>query len=168
MRLFIAVTFDDAVLSALEELLRQCGRLGRGSWTRRDNLHLTLEFLGELEETAAAEAAMDAVTAPGFDLTLSRPGFFRREGGDILWLGVEPAPGLLAVQRQLHQELLRRGLRLENRPYRPHITLGRRVLLDAPPPCPALTQRVEGISLMESSRVNGVLTYTELYWRRLG
>ena len=167
MRLFIAVTFDDSVLDGLEELTAACRRLGRGSWSRRDNLHLTLEFLGELPDTAAAEAAMDALTAPAFRLTLSHLGFFRRPEGDVLWMGAEPCPALTDMQRRLHGLLLNQGLRLERRPFRPHLTLGRRVRLEQLPPCPTLVQPVTGISLMESSRPGGVLTYTERYWRRL-
>lgn len=167
MRLFIAVTFDEELLYRLERLIGQCKALGRGRWTRRDNLHLTLEFLGELTDIAAAQAAMDAVTAPAFPLILSGLGFFRRKDGDLLWVGVEHTPGLMEVQRQLHHELKHRGFRLENRPYRPHLTLGRQVSMDRLPPCPTLSAQVPGISLMESRRENGALTYDELYWRRL-
>ena len=167
MRLFIAITFEDAVLDELEELMAQCRTLGRGGWTRRDNLHLTLEFLGERKDSAAARAAMDAVTAGPVDLTLSGLGFFRREGGDILWLGVDRSPALLDLQKQLHQQLKARGLKLENRPYRPHLTLARRAVMKDLPPSPTLTQHVAAISLMESRRVDGVLTYTELYRKEL-
>lgn len=168
MRLFIAIRFDDGVLDELEGFIAQCRRLGRGRWTRRDNLHLTLAFLGEQRDTAAAEAAMDGLSAPAFDLTLAGLGRFRREGGDLLWLGAEPSAPLLTAERQLRQGLKRQGFSPEERPFRPHLTLGRQVSLPAPPPAPTLTQRVEGVSLMESRREAGVLTYTELYWRRLG
>ena len=92
MRLFVALTFEDAFLDALTQYLCRCRQLGRGSWTRREQLHLTLEFLGELQDPAPAMAAMDAVTVPPFDLVTGQPGFFRREEGDVFWLGVEPSP----------------------------------------------------------------------------
>lgn len=167
MRLFVALTFEDAFLDALTQYLHSCRRLGRGSWTRREQLHLTLEFLGELQDPVPAMVAMDAVTVPPFDLVTGQPGFFRREDGDIFWLGLEPSPPLLSLQRQLHTALSRQGLKLETRLFRPHLTLGRGVTLSQPPAPPQLAQFISGISLLESSRVDGALTYTEQYWRRL-
>ena len=72
MRLFIAVSFP----APLREQLRQAaGRLQgqclRGRFTLTDNFHLTLAFLGETERRAAAEAAMDRVSAPGKEFYFS-------------------------------------------------------------------------------------------------
>ena len=76
----------------------------------------------------------------------------------------------MRLQAELHQSLRREGLRLEKRPYRPHLTLARRLrdrgetVLTQPVPDAV---PVRGISLMRSDRVEGKVRYTELYWREL-
>ena len=175
MRLFIAVSFP----APLREQLRQAaGRLQgqclRGRFTLTDNFHLTLAFLGETERRAAAEAATDRVSAPGFDLQIGAPGLFRQRDGDLWWLGVEPCPALLEVHRQLTEELSAAGFVLERRPFRPHLTLGRQVV---PAPgfdraafarsLPPMGTKAHRITLMQSERIQGRLTYTSLHHRPL-
>lgn len=175
MRLFIAVSFP----APLREQLRQAaGRLQgqclRGRFTLTDNFHLTLAFLGETERRAAAEAAMDRVSAPGFVLQIGAPGLFRQRDGDLWWLGIEPSPALLEVHRQLTEELSASGFVLERRPFRPHLTLGRQVV---PAPgfdraafarsLPPMGTKVRRITLMQSEHIQGRLTYTPLHHRAL-
>ncbi len=170
MRLFLAIELEepvrDRLLDTVTALKRQC----RGRWSRRENLHLTLEFLGELPDAREVIEAMDAVSVPPFDLTLNGLGRFRQEGGDLIWYGVTSSPALLDLQQKLHAELKERGFRLEHRPYKPHLTLGRQVAGAGELsgyPAPRIAQRVREFSLMESRRVDGKLTYTALYRRRL-
>ena len=71
---------------------------------------------------------------------------------------------------ELHEALRREGLRLENRPYRPHLTLARRLRDRGETVLPNPFSGeipVTGISLMRSDRVEGKIQYTELYWKRL-
>ena len=171
MRLFIAINFPDAVKDRLESAVQALRRQGvKASWSRRENLHLTLEFLGEVERAAPVITAMERVKAQKFSLRLTNSGRFRREGGDIFWLGVARSEPLMRLQAELHQSLRREGLRLEKRPYRPHLTLARRLrdrgetVLTQPVPDAV---PVRGISLMRSDRVEGKVQYTELYWREL-
>ena len=171
MRLFIAINLPDAVKDSLESAVKTLRRQGvKANWSRRENFHLTLAFLGELESAEPAITAMEQVRARKFSLRFTDSGRFRREGGDIFWLGVAQSEPLMELQAELHQALRREGLRLERRPYRPHLTLARRLrdrgetvltqsLPDAVP--------VRGISLMRSDRVEGKVQYTELYWREL-
>lgn len=170
MRLFLAIELEEAPRHALMDAIHALKTHGRGRWTRRENLHLTLEFLGELPDARDVVRAMDAVSAPPFDLSLNGLGRFRQEGGDLIWYGVDPCPALLDLQKRLHAELKERGFRLERRPYRPHLTLGRQVTGAGELsgyPAPRVTQRVKAFSLMESRRVDGKLTYTALYRRQL-
>ena len=97
MRLFIAINFGDTALDAFEaarERLR--AQAGRANYSRRENLHLTLAFLGELPGSRLAdiEAAMSAAAAGAgaFTLSFDHAGRFRREGGDIWWLGAADCP----------------------------------------------------------------------------
>ena len=110
MRLFIAILFDDDTvdkLSALRDGLHDLS--SHGSFVQRENLHLTLEFLGECsaEERNRAMRAMDSLSFPSFRLKLDRLGFFSRPDGDIWWVGAEEDPDLMGMQRSLHSNQCR-------------------------------------------------------------
>ena len=167
MRLFIAINFGDRALDAFEaarERLR--AQAGRANYSRRENLHL-----GELPGSRLAdiEAAMSAAAAGAgaFTLSFDHAGRFRREGGDIWWLGAADCPALTALQSRLASELRARGFALEDRRFYPHLTLARRVFGAADPRsllAGAVPCRVSGMSLMLSERPEGKLTYTELFY----
>ena len=113
---------------------------------------------------------MERVQARRFSLRFTNSGRFRRAEGDIFWLGVARSEPLMALQAELHEALRREGLRLENRPYRPHLTLARRLRDRGETVLPNPFSGeipVTGISLMRSDRVEGKIQYTELYWKRL-
>ena len=60
MRLFIAIAFPDKIKDRLKAGMDALRRQGvRASWSRRENLHLTLEFLGKLDSAKEAIAAME-------------------------------------------------------------------------------------------------------------
>lgn len=85
MRLFIAIAFPDKIKDRLKAGMDDLRRQGvRASWSRRENLHLTLEFLGELDSAKEAIAAMEQVQAAPFRLEFAPSGRFRRREGDIL------------------------------------------------------------------------------------
>jgi 2'-5' RNA ligase len=170
MRLFIAILLDEPVKDALcqvRDRLRAAAESGR--MTRRENLHLTLAFLGEVPPSRiqAIRRCMEAAAGPAFDLELRGVGRFRRDGGDIWWMGAALPPALLDLSRGLNAGLRDAGFPLEDRELRPHLTLGREIRLPrafdrAALEAPALLQPVRRIHLMQSDRVKGVLTYTPL------
>ena len=170
MRLFIAINFNDSTrtrLLALRDELRF--RSTRGNFSAPENLHLTLAFLGECDakQTAAAKAAMDAVTFELFPVLIDRVGRFKRDGGDIWWAGVQASKPLLDLQSVLSDKLIASGFSLDKRKYSPHITLGREVLTDAEPlQVEPFGETVAGIELMKSERIGGKLTYTAIYEKR--
>ena len=171
MRLFIAINLSPETkdkLIALTGELRAASP--RGNFSLPENLHLTLAFLGECSENQAsrAKSAMDALDFQPFDLRVERIGRFPREGGDIWWAGVSQSGPLMALHRDLTEHLLRADFSLERRPYRPHITLGRKVSASLPPrPVTPFAQRVTSIELMKSEQIAGKLTYTAIYAKTL-
>ena len=172
MRLFVAVNFEPVVLDALAGVADALRREEvSGVFTRRENFHLTLAFLGEVPRPDGAMRAMDRVDAHAFSLGLGGLGRFRREGGDIWWLGVSAPPELGALQRALAKELIREGFSLEERDYRPHLTLGRQVRLERAlgrDVFPAVAQvQVSEFCLMRSDRIDGRLTYRKIYTKCL-
>jgi 2'-5' RNA ligase len=133
VRCFVAVGGGAGLAAALGDWLTLTReRFPELSVTAPANLHLTLAFLGELDEAAvaAAASAVDGAAAGivrGWEVGWGEAGGF--PGGSrprVLWLGVGTgAAELMAAQRLLAGELGARGLPLDAKPYRPHLTLAR-------------------------------------------
>ena len=168
MRLFLAIEFDDAVKDMLAQTASTLRDVCvRGNFTRRENFHLTLVFLGETDRVSAVRQAMHAVQSPPFMMRICGSGMFRRSGGNIAWAGVEKNDALLSLQSALSDALRANGFRVEDRNYTPHLTLGREVVLqkgvaEVPEP-PETDVKVDAITLMRSDRIQGKLTYTPIY-----
>jgi 2'-5' RNA ligase len=139
MRLFIAADLDDgareAVSGAVTRLRDDAERDRQGStrsvaWVEARNLHLTLHFLGEIDEVRLP--SLRSVLAPGIDLAPPRVrlggwGVFPPRGpARVVWLGVHAGSAVLA---SAHAELGRRlravRVATESRPFSPHLTVGR-------------------------------------------
>ena len=101
------------------------------SWSREDNLHLTLKFLGDVpvarivDVSAAASAAARA--SDPFELILGGCGVFPTKGKpSVLWIGIEdPRGGLHKVQQSLEEECAARGFTRDSRAFHPHLTIAR-------------------------------------------
>lgn len=177
MRLFIAINLNEPWMDWLMNaagILKQSSDQGR--FTLRENLHLTLVFLGETEEDrlGLVKSAMNRVNSKSFSLEIAELGRFRRHGGDLYWAGVKENETLMKLQDKLSKELLLEGFSLEKRAFSPHLTLGRQVKLrDDFQKLKALAEgevppmEVRRFSLMKSERINGRMVYTELYGRDL-
>ncbi|HHT87920.1 MAG TPA: RNA 2',3'-cyclic phosphodiesterase [Clostridiales bacterium] len=175
MRLFTAVTFDEDIRDSLYEVINMLRPLTvKGSFTLKENLHLTLNFIGETSDVDSVRKAMEqAVLSTGmenFNITISGFGRFKSRDGDICWLGVKREERLWRLQRELSDQLRAVGFVLEKRDYTPHLTLARRVhfakgfdVSEISRNIPVLMQKVGKVSLMKSERINGKLTYTEVY-----
>lgn len=174
MRLFIAINLNNEIKDYLMSAIGQLKKASAGgNFTHRENLHLTLVFLGELDpgRVPAIKSAMDWASGEPFRLSFSGFGRFRRRGGgDTHWAGVEKNQELIAIQKRLTAELDEAGFALEDREYSPHLTLGREVRLSDPAAdiygelaSVKKEMSVSRISLMKSERIAGKLTYTEVY-----
>jgi len=98
LRLFVALPLPDAIAGAVQKT--QSG-LERASWSKRDNLHITLRFVGELDEAQATDldlALADIRVAP-FELVLQGSGFFGNSKPHAAWMGVAPSEALTHLQR---------------------------------------------------------------------
>ena len=119
-----------------------------------------------------AEAVLQTVCKrfPSFPVTLRGSGRF----GDLYWAGLERSRALSALASTLQKELRAAGFPMEDRPFKPHITLGRRIVPQSTVPPSAApadpitlhirpkTMEASWVSLMCSERINGKLAYTEL------
>jgi 2'-5' RNA ligase len=135
MRLFVAVDLsEDARQAIAAEQKRIAAALAeaktRLKWVRSEHLHLTLVFLGEVEDVrvpSVVDAIGRDVDAPPFDVTFSGAGVFPpHRAPRALWIGIGAgASELTAVQKELAQRVARTGVDLDDRPFSPHLTLGR-------------------------------------------
>lgn len=125
-RLFFALWPDEAVRRGIVESRKRLGAISR----RRvpdHNLHLTLAFLGDRPagELADIETAADTLSASAFDLVLDRFGWFARAG--VVWLGGEAPEAARTLAAGLGEAVGALGIDLDRRPFRPHVTLFRKV-----------------------------------------
>ena len=131
-RAFVALLLDEAVRASVSAEIERLRPLSRAvAWVPAPNLHLTLKFLGEETDARLALATealgeAGAVTAP-FSITLFRVGAFPgMERPRILWVGVaEGALAIRALQSRIEAALERRGFVRDDRPWHPHLTIGR-------------------------------------------
>ena len=102
--------------------------LKNARWVAPENLHVTLRFIGEVDENVVEEVsrALDDVRAEPFTLTIRGLGTFGRPPSSV-WAGVGDTPnGALAhLQANVESILVRAGLPPEGRKYTPHVTLAR-------------------------------------------
>jgi 2'-5' RNA ligase len=178
MRIFIAINLEQEISDALEKLIHKLkDQSVQGNFTRKENLHITLIFIGETSRIKPIKEVMDSIKVlPGtFKIKIKGLGKFPRAGGDIYWLGVEKSNELDTIYEELTTKLRAIGFDIEKRPFKPHLTLGRKVVLKKDfeyrtfEKCISpLSIKVTKISLMKSERISGKLTYTEIYSRKLG
>ncbi|MGF1624547.1 MAG: RNA 2',3'-cyclic phosphodiesterase [Alphaproteobacteria bacterium] len=125
MRLFVGIGMPPAIQDRLHRLR---SAIPGARWIDRENLHLTLRFIGELagDEAEDVAFALSRIEAEAFDLRLRGLGHFENGGEPTqLWADVEPCPSLTRLQEKVDSALRRSGVRFEKRNFRAHVTLAR-------------------------------------------
>jgi len=133
MRTFIAVDLDAPIRSALVEIGRRADvGPAKVKWTAIESLHVTLHFLGELTDAAAAKLCEACRTAAAkvrpFDFDVRRAVSVPPSGRKVrmAWAEVDDPDGRLAeLHARLGKVVGALGHRVERRPFRPHVTLAR-------------------------------------------
>ena len=166
MRLFIAINFSDEIKTTLLGAVRELkSQAISGNFTRPENLHLTLAFIGETDNVAAVRKVLDNINESSFDMTVKGSGNF----GNLFWVGIENNPKLKNLAEEIKRDLRECGFEIEDKAFKPHITLARQLETNVPISLNVeeKSMTVSRISLMKSERINGKLTYTEIYERTL-
>lgn len=126
-RLFMALMVPEPQRSQLALLQ---GGLEGARWVPPEKLHLTIRFIGEVDEPTAQDIAtvLDGLDVKNFQIHLSGIGVF--DPGNrprSLWAGVKDAAPLAALHEKCNQALRRCGVHEERRKYLPHVSLARLV-----------------------------------------
>lgn len=175
MRLFIGIDLSTEIKANLLEFQSELRQLGvSGSWKSQENFHITLEFLGELESSSVPilteilskvarniEPFMLNLEGLGAFPSMSRP--------HTLWTAVNGnLNGLNHLRDEIHSELAKSGFALEDRKFKPHITLASHPELNGLDLSVVRTKRlgeynVKEVVLFESKAIRGKRIYTDLY-----
>lgn len=164
MRLFIAINFDQKMKDALEDLQEGLRARGiRGNYTRTENLHLTLAFIGEYKNPGIVLDILEGIPFEPFTVSLEGIRYFR----DMIFADISPCPPLEKTVRELRRALGRNDIPFDRKKFSPHITLVRKVSYSHDRPVlPSAASRqgtmVDRISLMKSERGKKGMIYTEL------
>jgi RNA 2',3'-cyclic 3'-phosphodiesterase len=129
MRIFVAIPFPQPVKDMLHTLAQSA--TFKAKWEHPDNYHLTLRFIGDVDEEGYARyvSALKTIQASTFDMTLQGVGRFPPEAkkpARVLWVGVAASPKLIALERAISAVLESNGLpKDKHETYHPHMTLAR-------------------------------------------
>ena len=128
--MFCAVELPQEVRARLQDhvtRLRKEVPDAAASWSRVENIHLTLKFFGnvEVDRIATVSHAIDRAVKEfsPFEIEVGGTGAFRTQ---VLWIGVADTSGKLSVlQKQIENECAAEGFEKDDRNYRPHLTIAR-------------------------------------------
>ena len=133
-RTFCAIELPPEVRSQLAkhaQQLRDAVPSVTASWSKPENVHLTLKFFGNVptQSLAKISAAASRVGSEfsSFQIRIGGTGVFpRRSRPQVLWIGVGDSSGRLSdLQQRLEEEFAREGFPKEDRGFRPHLTIAR-------------------------------------------
>jgi 2'-5' RNA ligase len=174
MRLFLAFPLPDDVLDRIEEVQAE---VPFGRPVPRENLHLTLSFLGELDrpEAEALHDGLCRIAVPAIAVDFEGLGTFGRPVPSILFAAVAGNAALTSLHRKLRATAHAAGIMPDRERFRPHVTLVR-FCKDRRPDDAAVLARflsvwgavrlpgfvAEGFSLVESHLARGVPSYEDL------
>lgn len=162
MRLFFALPLGESLrgeIAVLQETWRSLGV--RGNFTPKENLHITLAFIGEYGDLEKVLDAVSKVSFSPFNLTLDGLGNFQ----DTYWLGTKKSPELAGLAAKIRSSLAGSDIPYDRKRFMSHITLMRKaefwggvdlLLKDLP----VGSMEVEEILLLRSERGKNSMIYT--------
>jgi 2'-5' RNA ligase len=170
IRAFIAINLSPEIIRGLDQALSQLKERAPGKtvrWVAAGNIHLTIKFLGDVSvanlEMLKSVIRVEANRHVPFEIRVGNLGAFPSfKRPRVVWVGVEAPSELLALQRAIETETRRLGYPPEERPFSPHLTLGRA----------ARNAAVEGVRRLSESLIDmkvgflGAVTIQEVHLYR--
>ncbi|MGI6392640.1 MAG: RNA 2',3'-cyclic phosphodiesterase [Candidatus Izemoplasmatales bacterium] len=178
MRLFLAIVPDQRAINKIyPQILKFKEHAHGGNFTSAGNLHLTVVFIGEVDDAGCdrLKRIVNSISFDPFIVKTRQIGFFANRGAnDILVWHLDPTKELIALCDSVRHACLNEGFVIDQRQYRPHFTLARKVrwaegFLNRPDALvvPTVHLRSERLSLMESIRLDGRLVYREIHGKTM-
>jgi 2'-5' RNA ligase len=132
IRSFIAIPLETGVVSRIEQTYKELKSLPADvKWVHPNAIHLTLKFLGNVEEKAVESISRGTQEGiKGFaswTVDVKNVGTFPSlRNPRVVWIGIEDTGGhLVALQNRIEEEMAKLGFEREERKFSPHLTLGR-------------------------------------------
>lgn len=174
-RLFVAINFSSAVTDNLYNCVQYLRQNSKNiNPSRKENLHLTLAFIGETNNIRGAVAAMKELSSAPFDLTIEGFSQFSSKDGSICFAKAKECNELLTLAENLRKNLTQKGFSIDTKPFKPHITLCRQFVPSGSFCEEEITKLISShhltvreIFLMRSDRIGGKLVYTQVHKKLL-
>jgi 2'-5' RNA ligase len=140
MRTFIGLEFDDKLkekLFTIQNILK--ADTVKGSWVNDSNFHMTLKFLGEIKEEQIYDIGdmleNIAYSYSPIQLSLDELGYFNRKNEEygVIWISLKnELLKLNQIYDIIEKEVQTIGFEIDTRRFKPHITIGRRIIINKP------------------------------------
>lgn len=175
MRVYIAIDFEENIKNYFDKITSYIkNHCIEGSFTRKNNFHLTIRFIGEVDDFQIAKIKevidMVVLNLSPFELLVNDLGIFKRKNTNILWIGIEQNHVLSELHKELSTLLKEWKIPFYDKLFMPHITLGRRVLfhedskdLDNLIQFERIKIPIKAITLMASKEEDGKLNGVPIY-----
>ncbi|MDD5428026.1 MAG: RNA 2',3'-cyclic phosphodiesterase [Candidatus Omnitrophica bacterium] len=155
MRTFVAIELSEDIKSALDQVESHLKYSGADvKWVAKENIHLTLKFLGEIDEAKCekVKSILDTIaksTKP-FEISLKDIGAFPNiDHPKVIWVGLDKgAVESIELAGKIDSELAKIGFEKETRPFTAHLTIGR---VRSPKNKQAMKEKITGYQLPAAS-----------------
>jgi len=132
MRTFIAIEIEPSIREKISNLIRELEKVGaKVGWVKKESIHLTLKFLGEIEERKVRDVSeklkLISSKIKPFRIKVEGTGWFPEKSHNprVLWIGVRYPETLKILWEEIEKEMEKIGFKREEREFSPHITIGR-------------------------------------------
>lgn len=175
MRVYIAIDFEDKIKDYFDKITTNIkAHCTSGSFTRKNNFHMTIRFIGEADDLQIAKIKeildKSVLEISPFELLIANLGIFKRKKTNILWIGVEQNSVISKLHKEIANLLIEAKIPFYDKLFMPHITLGRRVMfnedsedLNSLIQFEKFSIPVKAITLMASKEENGKFNGVPIY-----
>lgn len=123
-RCFVAIPLTEDIIEKIQTC--QTG-ISNAKWTKKENLHITLHFIGEIssEEFKNIQEGLKEIRSKAFFIQIKNPKVFYKKNQKILWLSVEPNEPILNLRNLILNEIRKLTTPFKKEEFIPHITIAR-------------------------------------------
>ena len=170
MRLFIAIDTSEQVKNQIADFIDEIKPgFSKGRFIKKDNLHITLVFIGECKRADEIIVVLKEISFEPFCIVAKNVRAFSKRGG-LYHIEMQKDERLLRLQSEIHTKLCAAGFNLEEREYYPHITIAREAQLFSSIDDKVgdflktgLEIKAESVTLFESKFEHGGVKYVPVY-----